>query len=165
MRIHWLSALILAATSLMACSPQVARYRYLELTPDPALDVLATGRPALEGLLGAGSIPLRYALSRDAYVLHLEVPAGSYLPALRLSLLPDTLRLRPTDAAQRGCANWYQDSPDGSAWRFGWPPDCEAGETAAIRFEVLAPDGRVLGSEALGFSLRSAGWYYRLDAI
>ncbi len=155
--------LLLAALGLVACSPQVARFRYLELAPDPALEVLASGRPAIERLVGVGQIPLRYALTRADYVLYLEIPPGSYLPSLQLSLQPDGLRLRPREPVA-DCANWYQLTEQAGAWQFGWPPDCRADDPPEIRFDVLAPDGRLLGSETIAFSLRSSGWYYLLDA-
>ena len=168
--------LLLMLMLLAGCAPYVDRYRYIALRPASGLALEQEGAAQRKEIALAGSLPLRYRLTRDDYTIDISQPENSVLPGLHLrfagaGVSATGLRMlaRPNldVASNRGviCASYYP-SLDGESLDFGWSADCTDEELPKlIEFEIVDARSRTLGTESLVFDLRSSGWYVLPDAL
>lgn len=161
-----------ALLQLAGCGPRLDRFHYIRLEPVAGLSIVERGEVDLRGLFGAGPLPLRYELRRDAYAVTLAVVANSYLPAMRVEIDTAGLEIRARrDTGLRSgaglpCASVYPDHVTGGAMIFGWSPACDSATMPRrLSFDVLSADGELLGREDLAFTLPANGWYVQLDAV
>jgi len=174
---------------MLGCAPIFAVYRYLSVADYPDARVIKRDRPTLwEGRWPRGKIPVIYEIERSDYTILLHIdPYQPVYPSTMIRLLSKDggkLGVKPDRGRETPrCHHWWMGTtplsvpvvwpyrPDPNRWE---PPhdslkwvhqfDCDSPDgPKVIRFQVVTPDGTVLGEEVIPYRIRRSGIYMYID--
>lgn len=173
-RIDWLQMALSCVLLSLVVGCTTSTYRYISLEDVPRIEIVEHGKPRLEALQGASSMPTVYRLERDRYYLDLRVNLETYAPALKIRAhamteAPGTLQLvakrwRKTSGTRAAPCGSFYDVAASDQLNFGW--GCKEGENGKfVSFDVMTTDGELLGQEDLPFRLEANGFYVLPDLL
>lgn len=176
-----LASIVLLAGGAAGCVPSIDQYYYISLAHHADAQIIQSAKPANAAVYFADSAPSGYEITREGYAVRVRVAAGDYWPSVLVAATTQQgseLLVKPLVYGQ--CGSFEQlgmryDIDSISAQKYVWSPafhkNCNVGGNQAykqdqtIKFEVLQPDGEILGSESIDFQLIRNGSYLSSDAL
>ena len=175
----------LVCLGVAGCAPAFFTYRYIGLKDDLGAEILEYGKSDVPNLFFHRTMPIRYKLARNSYILEFEIDKKNYSPNMTVKVESNnisTLRiLRNDDARETICANYYylnrvsrrilphrpldRDQP---YWLVYTVFGCRPGtlpQPEAIQFVIVDEEDSVVATESIPFEIISNGFFMMFDAI
>ena len=148
-------------------------FYYLSLAGVEAIEVLEMGVVERDRVFFHDPMPIRYRLSRDAYVIEINRNLDHGSPTIWIkAATPAGANLALEQSRDDRCDSWWDFSQNSGYYEYSWsnlrnclPVGEEAEERQVIGLVVRNEAGDVIGEESLPFEIVRNGTIVRIDSI
>jgi hypothetical protein len=162
----WRALIVPNILALAACSPYVTAYKHVVFDAGSGLEVLERSHSSVDSQgkplkFGRSGVPLKVRLTRDTYVIEIDMPQGSAPVVFLRARTPTGTSLTISGASIQRVAPGSASELEGYPYSFY----VAAAEGMPLEFTISLENAAPLGTERLEYVVQTYGYACGIETI